>query len=54
MTYQRQQTLRFANGSAIAQEAEEEHQPSDPDEDVHALVNQLRFRESLKAEENSH
>lgn len=47
-THQRQQTLRLTHRPAVAEEAQEEHQAADADEDVHALVDQLRLREPLK------
>lgn len=47
-TYQREQALWFANGTAISEKSKKEHQPTNADEDVDALVYELRLRESLQ------
>lgn len=51
-THQRQKTLRLANRPAVAEEAEEEHQSADADEDINALVDQLRLGVSLQVNES--
>lgn len=47
-TYQRQQTLRLSNCSAVAEEAKHEHESADADENVNALIDKLRLGESLQ------
>ena len=49
-THQREQTLRLANGSAVAEEAEHKHETANCYEDVDALVDELRLGESLLGE----
>jgi hypothetical protein len=42
--------LRLSNSSAVAEETEEKHQTADADENVNALIDQLRLGESLQKE----
>lgn len=47
-SYQREQALWFADGATISEKSKKEHQPTNANEDVDALVYELRLRESLK------